>query len=74
MRITENTDLSEIIEIRMKTIQMQMEANIHMNSPESVMTNILSMNEFWLFLNDEDKDYIKAAKEFVQNKKYWSVP
>ena len=63
----------EKIEIRMKTIQMQMEANIHLNAPESVMENIIHVSKFWVLMNDEDRDYIQAARYYVQNRKRWEI-
>jgi DNA-binding phage protein len=55
----------------MKTIQIQMEANIHMNAAESVLANIIHVSKFWAVLNEDDRDYIQAARHHVEQKKRW---
>jgi len=69
----DNKSILEKIDIRMKTIQMQMESNIHLNAPESVLANIIHVSKFWARMNEEDRDYIQAARHYVENKKRWEI-
>jgi hypothetical protein len=69
----DNKSILEKIDIRMKTIQMQMEYNIHMNAPESVLANIIHVSKFWALMNEVDRDYIQDARHFVENKKRWEI-
>jgi len=68
------SQLRDKIEDRMKILQMQMEANVHLNSPWSVLVNIENVSKFWSVLSEEDRDYIQAARTACDEGIKWDLP
>lgn len=69
--ISNNTGIPEKIETRMKTLEMQLNANIHLSAKESVLATIYSITKFWSVLNEEDRDYIQCAQDAVESRRKW---
>jgi len=59
------------ITIRMNKLQSLMECNYHLTNPNDVSNHIESISKFWSILNEEDIDYIQAAKMAIEEKMEW---
>jgi len=65
--------IKEKIEIRMDHLQMLMEANIHLTSPEKVEEHIKTVSKFWSALSEEDREYIDGARYAIEERLEWNV-
>lgn len=59
------------IKERMDSLQYWMEANYHLKNPNEVSDLLYSVSKFWSVLDDEDKDYIHAARHAIEEKSWW---
>lgn len=57
----------------MDHLQMLMEANIHLTSPEKVEEHIKTVSKFWSALSEEDRDYIDGARYAIEERLEWNV-
>jgi len=48
-----------------------MECNYHLTNPNDVSNHIESISKFWSILNEEDIDYIQAARMAIEEKMEW---
>jgi len=65
--------LGDKINSRMDKIQEQMEANIHLTDPDEVLNNIINVSKFWSILSEEDRDYLQAARDAIEEKIKWQI-
>jgi len=65
--------LGDKINSRMDKIQEQMEANIHLTDPDEVLNNIVNVSKFWSILSEEDRDYLQAARDAIEEKIKWQI-
>ena len=63
--------IKEKINKRMDTIAMMMESNTHLKDPETVMETIASVSKFWSALEQDDRDYINAARGAIEDQLEW---
>ncbi len=63
--------LSIKIKKRMDQLQNWMETNYHINNSKEVYELTKNISKFWSILSEEDKDYIQAAQDAIQNKIEW---
>lgn len=66
-----NTSIQDKIHTRMKTLEMQMDNNIHLSAPYSVITTVYSITKFWNVLSEEDRDYVQCAQHAIESKSKW---
>jgi len=57
----------------MNQLQSMMEANTHLDKQHEVIEHIESVSKFWSVLNDEDKDYIHAARYAIEYQTKWEI-
>ena len=55
----------------MDQLQNWMETNYHINNSKEVYELTKNISKFWSILSEEDKDYIQAAQDAIQNKIEW---
>lgn len=48
-----------------------MESNYHLECPELVYDHTLTISKFWSVLSEEDREYVQAAQDAIQDKKSW---
>jgi len=63
--------LREKIEQRMIALAHWLESGYHLKNPEEVGNLIDSVSKFWSVLNEDDKEYIQAARYALENQKDW---
>jgi hypothetical protein len=63
--------LREKIEQRMISLAHWLESGYHLKNPEEVENLIDSVSKFWSVLNEDDKEYIQAARYALENQKDW---
>jgi hypothetical protein len=67
------SDLRETINERMDRLQEMMESNLHLEKPRIVMEHTYTVSKFWSVLSEEDRDYIHAARDAIEEKLEWKV-
>ena len=55
----------------MDQLQNWMETNYHINNSKEVYELTKNISKFWPILSEEDKDYVQAAQDAIQNKIDW---
>ena len=55
----------------MDQLQNWMESNYHINNSKEVYALTKNISKFWPVLSEEDKDYVQAAQDAIQNKIEW---
>ena len=55
----------------MDQLQNWMETNYHINNSKEVYELTKNISKFWSILSEEDKDYVQAAQDAIQNKIKW---
>ena len=55
----------------MDQLQNWMESNYHINNSKEVYELTKNISKFWSILSEEDKDYVQAAQDAIQNKIDW---
>lgn len=55
----------------MNTLELQMNNNIHLSAPHSVIATIYSITKFWSVLAEADRDYVQAAQTAVECRTQW---
>ena len=55
----------------MDQLQNWMESNYHINNSKEVYELTKNISKFWSILSEEDKDYVQAAQDAIQNKIEW---
>ena len=55
----------------MDQLQNWMETNYHINNSKEVYELTKNISKFWSILSEEDKDYVQAAQDAIQNKIEW---
>ncbi len=61
------------IKQRMDQLQSWMESNYHIDNPDKVYELSTNVSKFWSVLSEEDRDYIQAAQEAIEDKITWDV-
>jgi hypothetical protein len=63
--------IKEKIEQRLNNLQIILESNKHLEAPEETENLIDSISKFWSALNEEDKEYIQAARHAIEKRMEW---
>ena len=59
------------IQNRMNELQIMMESQIHLSSPQQILNQIDSVSKFWTVLKEEDREYIEACRFAIEKKLSW---
>lgn len=66
-----NSMIKQTINNRLNNLEVLMLDQKHLTNPEVVLECIDNITKFWSALNDEDKDYVEAAKYALDKKLEW---
>lgn len=65
--------IDEKIKSRMDRLQRCMESNAHLIEKLETMALYYSVRKFWSRLSDEDRDYLHAVEDALENNTRWNV-
>ena len=66
-------NLNEKIKNFMNTLQKNMENNDHINNQYAVQELINDVSQYWPILSEEDREYIQAAQEAIDEQISWNI-
>jgi hypothetical protein len=66
-------ELKEKINNFMNTLQKNMENGDHINNQYAVQEVINNVSKFWSILSEEDKEYIQAAQQAIDEHISWNI-
>lgn len=66
-------DLKEKINEFMNTLQKNMENGDHINKQYAVQEVINNVSKFWSILSEEDREYIQAAQQAIDESISWNI-
>lgn len=66
-------DLKEKINNFMNTLQKNMENGDHINKQYAVQEVINNVSKFWSILSEEDREYIQAAQQAIDESISWNI-
>jgi hypothetical protein len=66
-------NLKEKINNFMNTLQKNMENDDHINNQYAVQEVINDVSKFWPILSEEDREYIQAAQEAIDEHISWNI-
>ena len=61
------------IKDQLDMLQRMMEAQVHIDDPDTVKEAIDRCSIYWSFLGDEDRDYIHCASDALEEKRPWNL-
>jgi len=61
------------IEQRLDALEAALKQQEHISEPDKVLEIIASISKFWSVLDDEDRDYVNAARYALEDKLPWSL-
>ena len=64
-------NLQEKINDRLNNLQTKLENDDHLTDSEQIVELIDSISKFWSVLDEDDKDYIQAARHAIENRMEW---
>lgn len=65
--------LRQKIEERMDRLQEAMEANLHLEEPDTVEEMLAGVSMYWEVLSEEDQDYIHGARYALEERSSWNL-
>jgi hypothetical protein len=66
-------ELKEKINNFMNTLQKNMENGDHINNQYAVQEVINDVSKFWPILSEEDREYIQAAQQAIDEHISWNI-
>ena len=57
----------------MDTLQTMMESNQHISNPQKVIDHLSSIRFKWVFLSEEDRDYIHGCDYAIEEQVRWNT-
>ncbi len=57
----------------MNTLQKNMENGDHINNQYAVQEVINNVSKFWSILSEEDREYIQAAQQAIDESISWNI-
>ena len=63
--------IKEKINERLDVLQSKLKNGNHLDNPSEIEELIESISKFWSVLEDEDREYIQAARYAIDNKMDW---
>ena len=67
-------DLREKINHRIDTLQEMLENNEHIDKPHAAEDIVNRISPFWNILSEEDREYVQAAQQAIEDKLKWGKP
>ena len=67
-------DSWEKIEHRMATLKEILENNEHIDKPYAAENIVNRISPFWSILSEEDREYVQAAQQAIEDKLKWGKP
>ena len=71
-RTTIFMNLKEKIQTRLDQIEMLMYSNYHLKNPDEVYNQTLNVSKFWSILSEEDRDFIQAVQDSIEEGWVWT--
>jgi len=65
-------NLKEKIQTRLDQIEMLMYSNYHLKNPDEVYNQTLNVSKFWSILSEEDRDFIQAVQDSIEEGWVWT--
>ena len=65
-------NLKEKIQTRLDQIEMLMYSNYHLKNPDEVYNQTLNVSKFWSILSEEDRDFIQAVQDSIDEGWVWT--
>ena len=65
-------NLKEKIQTRLDQIEMLMYSNYHLKNPDEVYNQTLNVSKFWSILLEEDRDFIQAVQDSIEEGWVWT--
>ena len=65
-------NLKEKIQTRLDQIEMLMYSNYHLKNPDEVYNQTLNVSKFWSMLSEEDRDFIQAVQDSIEEGWVWT--
>tara|TARA_B100001093_G_scaffold519272_1_gene607481 strand:+ start:4919 stop:5125 length:207 start_codon:yes stop_codon:yes gene_type:complete len=65
--------LKHKIQQRMDQLQQWMESNHHIGHAEQVHELTLQISKLWSALSEQDRDYVQAAQQAIEDQTHWSI-
>lgn len=65
-------NLKEKIQTRLDQIEMLMYSNYHLKNPDEVYNQTLNVSKFWSILSEEDRDFIQAVQDSIEEGWIWT--
>jgi hypothetical protein len=66
------SDYKQDIEQDMDLLQTMMESNTHISNPHKVIEHLSSIRYKWVFLSEEDRDYIHGCDTAIEEGIRWN--
>lgn len=66
-------NLNEKTKNFMNTLQKNMENNDHINNQYAVQELINDVSRYWPILSEEDREYIQAAQQAIDEQISWNI-
>lgn len=64
--------LDQKINNRMNELERMMRADVHLDEPQKVRDHISTVSKFWSRLHEDDRDYIQAAQDSIDDGISWA--
>lgn len=71
-RTTIFMNLKEKIQVRLDQIEILMYENFHLKNPDEVYNQTLNVSKFWSILSEEDRDFIQAVQDSIDEGWVWT--
>tara|TARA_B100001939_G_C16940589_1_gene618139 strand:+ start:2776 stop:2982 length:207 start_codon:yes stop_codon:yes gene_type:complete len=65
-------NLKEKIQTRLDQIEILMYENFHLKNPDEVYNQTLNVSKFWSILSEEDRDFIQAVQDSIDEGWVWT--
>mgnify|MGYP001234190980 FL=1 len=65
-------NLKEKIQVRLDQIEILMYENFHLKNPDEVYNQTLNVSKFWSILSEEDRDFIQAVQDSIDEGWVWT--
>ncbi len=65
-------NLKDKIQTRLDQIEMLMYSNYHLKNPDEVYNQTLNVSKFWSILSEEDRDFIQAVQDSIEEGWVWT--
>ena len=71
--MSKTTRYREQITQDMDLLQSMMESNTHISNPKKVIDHLETIRYKWVFLSEEDRDYIHGCDTAIEEQIRWDI-